>query len=96
MIMSGKEIDLSLLCPQFVPVELLLSLQMHGNRNSMMQNTTYNPTDQDPFVLFLLFLFDDTTLTTTIGASWFLWRDMLIFRKKFTIEVKENSQKVGP
>lgn len=55
MITSGKEINFSLLCAQSVPVELLLSLQMHGNRNSMMQNTTYNPADQYPFVPFLLF-----------------------------------------
>lgn len=52
MIVSGKDTDLSLLCPQFVPNGLLLNLQVHGNRNSMMQNITYNLIDQDPFFCF--------------------------------------------
>lgn len=52
MIMSGKDVDLSLLCSQFVPHGLLLNLQVHGKRNNMMQNITYNPNDQDPFFSF--------------------------------------------
>lgn len=52
MIMSGTDIDLSLLCFQFVLNGLLLNLQVHGKRNNMMQNITYNPIDQDPFFSF--------------------------------------------
>lgn len=63
MIMSGK--DLSLLCPKLVPDGL--NLQVHGNRNSMMQIITYNPIDQDPF-FFPFLLFTATTSTTTLGA----------------------------
>lgn len=66
MIMSGK--DSSLLCPQFVPDELSLNLQVHGNRNSMMQNITYNPIDQDPLLFFFL---TATTSSQTIGAYCF-------------------------
>lgn len=53
MTTSGKDVDLSSLCPQFVPDGLLLTLQVHGDRNSMMQNITYSPVDQDPCVPFL-------------------------------------------
>lgn len=38
------------------------------NRNSMMQNITYNPFNQDPFLPFLLLL-TATTSTTVIGAD---------------------------
>ena len=42
---QGKKIiDYSLLCPQFVPDSLLLDLQVHGNRNSII---TYNPPHHD-------------------------------------------------
>lgn len=58
MIKSGKDVDLSSLCPQFAPDGLLLTLQVHGDRNSMMQNITYSPVDQDPFLSFsFVFLF---------------------------------------
>lgn len=90
MIMSGKEIGLSLLCPKLVPVELLLSLQMHGNRNSMMQITTYNPTDQVPFVPFLLFLFYWHSFSQLLVLPGFFEDTCLFFIKKFTVEVKES------
>lgn len=51
-------------CPQFVPDGLLLNLQVHGNRNSMMQNITYIPIDQSPLFSFLLFFLPDPTFTT--------------------------------
>lgn len=58
MIASGKDIDLSSLCPQFIQHGLLLNLQVHGDWNSVMQNITYNPVDQTQFVPFALFFFN--------------------------------------
>lgn len=83
MIKSGKDIDLSSLCPQFVPDGLLLTLQVHGDRNSMMQNITYSPVDQDPFLSFSsVFCFIVPSFTTTIGAYWFSLRPHTSFKKK--------------
>lgn len=81
MIMRGKDIDLSFLCPQFVPDGMLLTLQVHGNRNSMMQNMTYNPINQDPF--FLFYCYFATTFTTNYWCLLLLVF-FEVFTKKFT------------
>lgn len=44
IIVQGKDISLS---PLPGPDGMFLNLQVHGNLNSMMQNITYNPIDQD-------------------------------------------------
>lgn len=88
MIMSGKDIDLSLLCPQFVPQGLLLNLQVHGNRNSMMQNITYNPIDQDPFISFLFCFRLPQLLVLTVLV--FFRRLVLHLTRKFTSEVTQK------
>lgn len=73
MIMSREgEMDLSFLLPQLIPDGLLFYLQVHGDRNSMMQNITYNPADQDLFVPFS-FCSTATNFTNT-GAHWFSWK----------------------
>lgn len=87
--MSGNDIDLSLLCPQFVPDGLLLNLQVHGNRNSMMQNITYNPTDQDPFLsLYFVCRLTATTFSTTLGAYWFSLKARVSFQKETHLRIK--------
>lgn len=68
---DDHERDLSFLCPQFVPDGMLLTLQVHGNRNSMMQNMTYNPINQDPFFYFIAILPQLSPQTIGAYCYWF-------------------------
>ena len=77
MIMSGK--DSSLLCPKLVPGGL--NLQVHGNRNSMMQIITYNPVDQDPFFFPFRFYRHDFYHNSWCLLAGFHWWRMLKFTK---------------
>lgn len=93
---QGK--DLSLLCPLF-QMGCCWICKCMVNRNSMMQNITYNPFGQDPFLpfffsFFFLFAFD----CHNFHHSYWCWSyrfPLLRFTKKFTSEVTLISSKVG-
>lgn len=86
---------LNILCPQFVPDSSLLNLQVHGNRNSMMQYIhVYSCWSRTGFFLFGLCL-TETTFTTTIGAYCFcfvFFEGMcFISERNITLEIKLKS-----